>query len=65
MNIPAPGLARMDALDDLCSSHVQTRKALVYCPDAFGHHALAKLPNLHERPGRAMWENAIETWRFR
>ena len=39
----------MGALDELCSSHLLAQRALVYCPDAFGYHALAKLPDLHER----------------
>lgn len=49
MEVPPPALAAGKGFDELRSSGGRIKKALIYCPDAFGLHALARFPALHER----------------
>lgn len=49
MEIPPPALAAGKGIDELQSKNGRVKKALIYCPDAFGLHALTRYPALHER----------------
>jgi hypothetical protein len=46
-------LALSEPFSELLSPAARVTKALVYCPDAFGTHALERFPVLHERLRRA------------
>ncbi|MBY0414678.1 MAG: alkaline phosphatase family protein [Bdellovibrionales bacterium] len=49
MNVIAPKFAVLDPYLDLKQFTGKIEKALIYCPDAFGYHALKKLPELHAK----------------
>ncbi|MDO9183707.1 MAG: alkaline phosphatase family protein [Bacteriovorax sp.] len=48
MGVPLPKLAKVDPYLDLSNLKTNITKALLFCPDAFGNHALKKLPELHQ-----------------
>lgn len=47
MGIPLPEFAVLDPYLDLENFKEKITKALIFCPDAFGHHALKKCPELY------------------
>jgi predicted AlkP superfamily pyrophosphatase or phosphodiesterase len=47
MGINPPELATQPGYLDLDRRAGKIKKALIYCPDAFGYHALKKFPQLH------------------
>jgi hypothetical protein len=49
MGISPPHLAVSEPFSELLESHGTIRKALIFCPDAFGVHALEHLPALEKR----------------
>jgi hypothetical protein len=48
LGIPLPELAVVDPYLDLKNFKGKIKKALIFCPDAFGFHALKKFPELHK-----------------
>ncbi|MBC7714478.1 MAG: alkaline phosphatase family protein [Rhizobacter sp.] len=48
MGITAPELANQNSYLDLKNKNGVIKKALIYCPDAFGTHAFKKYPELHQ-----------------
>ena len=53
MQVAPPALAVSEPFTELLSRSDRVDKVLVYCPDAFGTHALERFPVLHERLRRA------------
>ncbi len=50
LHTPAPALASSDPFEELVGAHRKPiQRALIYCPDAFGLHALKHLPSLEKR----------------
>ncbi|MBC7538802.1 MAG: alkaline phosphatase family protein [Bacteriovorax sp.] len=47
MDIPLPEYAIANPYLDLKNFKGKIKKALIFCPDAFGFHALKKIPELH------------------
>lgn len=48
MNITKPKHAVLDSYIDLGERKGKIKKALIYCPDAFGNHALKKFPKMYQ-----------------
>lgn len=59
LGIQRPGLATCAPFDEFISLKGKVKKALIYCPDAFGMHALARFPELEKRL-RAMSTVAVD-----
>ncbi|MBI2518842.1 MAG: alkaline phosphatase family protein [Bdellovibrio sp.] len=53
MGVPSPKFGLASPISELLHSRTPISKALIYCPDAFGYHALQRFPNMHERLRRA------------
>jgi predicted AlkP superfamily pyrophosphatase or phosphodiesterase len=48
MGVTPPEFAMLDPYLDLQASAGKIKKALIYCPDAFGYHALKEFPDMHQ-----------------
>ncbi|OFZ15263.1 MAG: hypothetical protein A2X86_08030 [Bdellovibrionales bacterium GWA2_49_15] len=53
MDVRPPKFGLASPIAELLHSPRPISKALIYCPDAFGYHALQRFPEMHQRLKRA------------
>lgn len=53
LGVQAPALASMEPFSEFYQTEPRVKRALIYCPDAFGVHALKHRPDFEERLKKA------------